>query len=331
MCITAILAWMDTTTIARLINTMKIRTAFLLPFIGAFAALCLAAASPARALDITPSMIGFKQLGPSTFEVVTSWKIGEAPPKGYVVFTHITSPTPTDNGDILTQADSGLGSPDNWKAGSTLVSKAITVSLPAKVADGAYKYRVGMFSPTAGDRVELKGNDEDGDSRYVLAKVVVSGSGATITCPGMPVVTNAMENAGTVDAWPSIVNFQQTGAKTFTFQISYDVKSAVPAGYVTFVHLTSLDANPKFDVPSGPGDDVPSEQWPVGQKHVTPVVNVALPDTYPDGTYDIRIGMYAEKGDGARLKMVGTDDGTLRYIAGKIVVSGGGSKIVLEK
>jgi len=310
---------------------MKIRTAFFLPFIGAFAALTLWAATPARALDITPSMIGFKQTGPSTFEVVTSWKIGEAAPKGYVVFTHITSPTPTDNGDILTQADSGLGSPDNWKAGATLISKPISVTLPAKVADGAYKYRVGMFNVTAGDRLELKGNDEDGDNRYVLAKFIVSNGGATITCPGVPVVTKEMEDANTVNAWPSIINFQQTGAKAFSFQISYDVKTAIPAGYVTFVHLTTLDANPKNDVPFGPGDDTPTDKWPVGQKHVTPVVNVGLPDNYADGSYNIRVGMYLATGDGSRLKLVGTDDGGLRYMVGKIIVSGGGSKIVFAK
>ncbi|MDR3706939.1 MAG: hypothetical protein P4L33_01455 [Capsulimonadaceae bacterium] len=309
---------------------MKIRNVFALPFVAMCAALCLTAVAPTNAANITPSLVAFKQIGPHAFEVITSWKIVELPPKGYVVFTHIVSPVPTDNGDILTQADSGIDAPETWKAGSTLTSKPIVVDMGSKIADGTYLYTVGMFSPTGGDRLELRGND-DGSSRYVLGKIIVSGHGATLASPGLPTVTPLQE--GLVDAWPTVVNFLQTGNKSISFQVSYDVKTPFPAGFETFGHVTILNPDAKHDAiaAGGPADDIATDKWPVGQKHVTPVINITLPDTTPDGTYNIRVGLYASKTDGHRLKLAGTDDGGLRYVVGSIVVSGNGAKVDFKK
>jgi hypothetical protein len=311
---------------------MKIRHAFRLPFVGVLATLVLAAASPAKALNITPKLIAFKQLSTTSFEVLTTWNIAEAVPAGYVVFTHFTSPTPTDNGDIVAQPDSGLPPPATWKVGGILTSTLIVATLPAKLADGTYKYRVGMFSPNAGDRLTLQGKDDDGDQRFTLGTIVVSGGGTVLSCAEVPTLTPLQE--GIVDAWPTLVNFQQTGSKAFQFQVSYDVKSGLPAGYVTFVHITVPNPDPAHDplLPTGPGDDMATDKWTVGTKHLTPLVQVTLPDGTADGTYNIRVGLWAPPpdGNGSRLKLVGKDDGGLRYVIGTIVVSGSGSRIALK-
>ncbi|MDR3706938.1 MAG: hypothetical protein P4L33_01450 [Capsulimonadaceae bacterium] len=319
------------------------RKLILLPFVSALAALFVLAGSPAKAVNITPSMIGFKQLGQGKFEVVTSWKIVELPPKGYVVFTHFTSPTPTDNGDILTQPDPGIDTTDKWQAGSTLVSKVVVVDLGNKIADGTYFYKVGMYSPTGGDRLELRGND-DGEGRYVLAKIIIAGGGATITSPGTPAVTAAMEAASPapapapaaaantgVNVVPSIVNFKQTGDKAFAFQAAFDLKTKLQAGWIVFVHLTTTKPDDHdLIVPYGADGDTGSETWTSGQKHVTPVINASLPDTVKDGTYNLRVGLWRTS-DGGRLQFAIPDDGSLRYTVGSIVVSGGGAKLEFQK
>lgn len=309
---------------------MKSRYLRCLLLASLLASACGACQTAVSAADLAPTMVGFKQLAPRQFEVVVSWKVVAPASPGYVIFSHFCSPTPTDNGDILVQPELGLDNhPDRWKAGTTLVSKPIVVTLPANATDATYDYKVGIVDTKSGDRGELLG-ESDGSNRYSLGKVIVSNGGKTITAPGKPAVTPEME--GLVDATSSVVNFRQAGLRQFSFQLSVDVKSRIPADEQIFVHLTvpTPDAQHPLIVAVGTSGDIDTAKWPVGQQHVTPAMLVALQADLADGEYSLRAGFWSPSHNGDRLRLTGKDDGSLRYIVGTVVVSGNGAKIELK-
>ena len=291
---------------------------------GVFAAIAWA---PARAVEITPALAGFRQVAPRIFEVVTTWQVDEAPPANCEVFVHFCSPKPTSNDDILLGPSTGLPKLEIWKPGTTQTSSVVRVVIPDTAEDGTYLYKVGMYNLGSGNRITLHGED-CGNLRYIIGRIVVKDSGKSISCAGVPTISDA--RAGGAEISASILDFRQTAPRTASLQLSYNVKAAIPSGYQPFVHVTVLNPDSQHDLITAlpPADDVACNLWQVGKPHVTPIISFALPNGTPDGVYIIRHGFYAGS---ARLQLAGLDDGCLRYTLGKLIVSGGGSKVEFQR
>jgi hypothetical protein len=130
-------------------------------------------------------------------------------------------------------------------------------------------------------------------------------------------------------ATPSMAGFQQLATGVIQIQLAWDVNTPQPGtDYQEFVHFVSSQtpagSNDLSGVTGGP-PAVPTESWTTGQTVVDNPLTFYLPSTMPDGTYQIRVGLYSGS---ERAVLYGNDDGNLRYTVGSITVSNNGSSIV---
>jgi hypothetical protein len=130
-------------------------------------------------------------------------------------------------------------------------------------------------------------------------------------------------------ATPSVVAFNQIGAGAIQIQLAWDVNSPAPGtAYQEFIHFVGSQAPAGSNVLSGAVGGptlIPSGSWTVGQGVVDSPWTFYLPATMPDGTYDVRVGLYRGT---QRAVCYGNDDGNLRYTVGSITVSNNGENIV---
>jgi hypothetical protein len=130
-------------------------------------------------------------------------------------------------------------------------------------------------------------------------------------------------------ATPSVVAFNQIGPSAIQMQLAWDVNTPAPGtAYQEFIHFVSSQAPADSNVLSGAvggPTPIPSGSWTVGQRVVDTTWTFYLPSTMPDGTYDVRVGLYS--GD-QRAVCYGNDDGNLRYTVGSITVSNNGGNVV---
>jgi hypothetical protein len=291
---------------------------------GAFAV--LPAIAQAASQTDTMSVAGFKQVGPKRIEVIFALKVQDKLAAGYSAFVHIVNPTMTTGEGIVWQIPTGLqGGSDSWATGTTVVGQPVFATIPDTVPDGTYDLRYGFYNKDG--RLQLSGTD-DGDRRYPFAKLVIANSGQSISIPGATAPTPAME--GREDVTPSATDFHQTGPDQFTLRLAWNVKAKIPAGETVFLHIVPASTPDKTVFGNGGGPSTPPDTWPIGQTTTSDPITFALPNTLPDGTYSIRVGLYAMSTSGVRLLLTGNDDGTARYSVGTITVSGNGSTITFQ-
>ncbi len=129
-------------------------------------------------------------------------------------------------------------------------------------------------------------------------------------------------------ATPGIAAFKQVGTGVIQIQLEWDVNTpqATPA-YEEFIHFVSSQtpagSNSLSGVIGGP-PRVPTDSWTMGEHIVDNALTFYLPSTMPDGTYQIRVGLFSGP---ERAVLYGNNDGNLRYTVGSITVSNNGSKI----
>jgi len=132
-------------------------------------------------------------------------------------------------------------------------------------------------------------------------------------------------------ATASVAAFQQIGPGAIRIQLAWDVNTAEPTvAYEEFIHFVSSQAPPGSNSLSGVTGGVPrvpTESWTVGESILDNVFNFYLPATMPDGTYQIRVGLYSGS---QRAILYGNNDGNLRYAVGAITVSNNRSNIVFS-
>ena len=58
-----------------------------------------------------------------------------------------------------------------------MIAGPVTVQIPSSVPDGTYSIRIGLYDPQQGSR--SAGGTDDGDMRYIVGNLTVSGSGPT--------------------------------------------------------------------------------------------------------------------------------------------------------
>ena len=77
------------------------------------------------------------------------------------------------------RADATL-SKSQWRPGQAVSQGPLTVKIASAVADGVYSMRLGLYDTQTGSRVPLGGVD-DGDMRYIVGDLTVSGNGSNIS------------------------------------------------------------------------------------------------------------------------------------------------------
>jgi hypothetical protein len=130
-------------------------------------------------------------------------------------------------------------------------------------------------------------------------------------------------------ATPSVAAFSQIGTNAIQIQLAWDVNTAAPGtAYQEFVHLVSGQAPVGSNTVSGATGGptlIPTGTWTVGEHVVDSVWTFYLPPTMPDGTYEVRVGLFTGN---QRVVCYGNNDGNLRYTVGQITVSNNGANIV---
>jgi hypothetical protein len=129
----------------------------------------------------SPYVSDCSQTAPNTIQLRFTYQVNRTIPDGYVPFVHFV----TADDQIVAQSSIGISSePSSWPIG-LIPGNIVTATLPA--TNATYEIRVGLYSPTTGDRLSLDGNN-DGEHRIKLATVTVSNDGRTIKFSSVPAV-----------------------------------------------------------------------------------------------------------------------------------------------
>ncbi len=94
-----------------------------------------------------------------------------------------------------------------------------------------------------------------------------------------------------------------------------------------FIHFTSNESerSDKIAFQGGAQPAAPTSQWE-GTVRLGTDTTVAVPSDCEPGEYGIFVGLW-DPGTGARFRLLGDDDGTMRYRIGTLVVKGRGQQV----
>lgn len=127
-------------------------------------------------------------------------------------------------------------------------------------------------------------------------------------------------------AQPVMQLFQQTGVRSATFGLQWKVMDGTNGlNLVCFVHFV----NSTTGAIAFQGDhslSTPTMTWLPGQAISDNGTQLTIPSGVPDGTYSVRVGLY-DPTTGIRYLLMGTNDGTERYILGNLTVLNGGQTL----
>ncbi len=132
-------------------------------------------------IPVTPSVKGFRQVGPRRFTATYAWHVSGPVPADYVAFVHFSRPTweAYDEG-IRFQQDHPLpGRTSEWRAGDTVTDGPHTIELPTDLADGVYTWTTGFYRADLG-RPQMEASS-DRSGRSILGTLTVTGNGTTIS------------------------------------------------------------------------------------------------------------------------------------------------------
>ena len=128
---------------------------------------------------------------------------------------------------------------------------------------------------------------------------------------------------------PAVVEFRQTGERSFALSYEWRVEETLPRDYNCFVHFVTR---------GGSGDNISfqndhvlpraSSTWKAGETLRDGPHDIRLPDDLPDGDYGVRIGLFLP--DEERLTLQGRNDGRGRIRAGALHVRDHGRDISFE-
>ena len=137
---------------------------------------------------------------------------------------------------------------------------------------------------------------------------------------------NDLQHAGVL-AQPSVNLFQQLGDRKATFQIKWDVLDQPgPENLNNFIHFVDSAGAIAFAADHFPF--ARTSNWIPGQT-ILDRFRVDIPSSVVDGTYSMKIGLYSTI-TGVRVRLLGQNDGTTRYIMGNLVIAGGGKTLIFQ-
>ncbi len=170
---------------------------------------------------------------------------------------------------------------------------------------------------------------------YLAYTAVVGGQIADYSQTSQSIYANARSQADILSentlATPTVASFKQVGPGVIQIQLRWNVNSPAPsAPYQEFIHFVSTmlpaNSNSLSGQTSG-SPSVPTGNWKTGDNIVGKVLPFYLPSTMPDGTYQIRVGLF---NGSQRAVLYGNDDGNQRYTVGILSVSNQGSSITFK-
>jgi hypothetical protein len=131
-------------------------------------------------------------------------------------------------------------------------------------------------------------------------------------------------------ATPGIAAFKQIATNVIQIQLEWDVNTPPATAYEEFIHFVSSQTPAGSNSLSGQTGGPPlvaTESWTTGDHIVDKALTFYLPSTMPDGTYQIRVGLFS---GAQRATLYGNNDGNSRYTVGSITVSDNGSSITYK-
>jgi hypothetical protein len=132
-----------------------------------------------------PSIPQYTRSG-STFSFQLQWKTFDfVMTDAYSNFVHIINPAAPEQ--LVFQCDRMTGIPvASWKPGQT-ISDPFNCTLPKTLPNGNYQILTGLYSIAYGTRLQLLGVDPNGDRRYLVGTLSVTGNGNTFSfLPAQP-------------------------------------------------------------------------------------------------------------------------------------------------
>ena len=154
----------------------------------------------------TPSVVRVSQIAGRSFVIAYQWQVHRAMDRDYKTFLHFVDQNKLKvHEGIVFQGDSTPAQrTSQWNPGKTVSEGPVAVQIPSSVADGTYSIRMGLYDPQSGSRVPLAGVD-DGDMRYIVGYLTVSGNGANVTFKTpVPVSDPRLNAAGTVVSFGTV-------------------------------------------------------------------------------------------------------------------------------
>jgi Family of unknown function (DUF5696) len=151
----------------------------------------------------TPTVATVAQTGQRTFAIALNWQVNRAVTQVMIndnkLFVHFVDATKPGQ-DIVFQGGGPLAEgTSEWTPGRFINQAPMSIHIPSSVPDGTYSVRVGLFDPRTGARVPLGGVD-DGNKRYVVGDLTVSGGGARVSF-------NAPASDDRLNSVGAVVNF----------------------------------------------------------------------------------------------------------------------------
>jgi hypothetical protein len=149
---------------------------------------------------------------------------------------------------------------------------------------------------------------------------------------------------GLVPITPSLNSFKYLGDNLFTATFKWNAKESAPKDLCVFVHCVEKRQNwhhkPNEANFGGAFPAVPTSQWSGevitdnhAQKNAEGQPVMAIPDDLPAGRYYLVVGLYDQRGNGSRAKLLGFSADADRYVVGWLNVQrkdGKVSNITLE-
>jgi hypothetical protein len=172
-------------------------------------------------------------------------------------------------------------------------------------------------------------------SRLLAYTALLGGQIADYSQTPQSIYANARNQADILSedtlATPGVAAFKQIAPGVVQIRLAWDVNTPQPTTpYQEFIHFvggqTAAATESLSGVIGGP-PLVPTESWTTGEHIVDNALTFYLPATMPDGTYQVRVGLYSGP---QRAVLYGNDDGSQRYTVGSITVSNNRSNIVFQ-
>ncbi|MDR0703734.1 MAG: DUF5696 domain-containing protein, partial [Planctomycetaceae bacterium] len=117
---------------------------------------------------------------------------------------------------------------------------------------------------------------------------------------------------------PTLNSFKYLGENKFSADFAWNVKEKIDKDFCIFVHCTEKRMNwrqkLKESVLGGGFPKIPTSEWK--DKIVSDSLTMNIPDDLPAGRYYFVVGLYDQKGNGKRSKLIDFDTGGDRYAVG---------------
>ncbi len=122
---------------------------------------------------------------------------------------------------------------------------------------------------------------------------------------------------------PEAVSATHVGGRRFKLEVKWDAAQPAPNDLAVFYHFKRRvpDRYTEQEFYSGGMPDVPTSKW-TGAVRTGADWGIVVPDEFPSGEYQVLVGLYDNRGNGRRYRLLGDERADLRYYLGTLVLEG---------